>query len=133
MALATEQQGVVLADEGLCGQQEGGGESRQLPFGDSYGTCVPRPCGGAESRNLGKSFLRNSVPYNGGGSGFRDCTSSVYRTVYRLILEENTILGFFCVNRRSVASVCIVLGALKFANLRAEDVANHYNVGGLVE
>ena len=40
MALATEQQGVVLADEGLRGQQEGGRESRRFPFGDSYGTCV---------------------------------------------------------------------------------------------
>ena len=39
-ACKKEQQGVVLADEGLRGQQEGGGESRRFPFGDSYGTCV---------------------------------------------------------------------------------------------
>ena len=39
-ACGKEQQGVVLADEGLRGQQEGGRESRRFPFGDSYGTCV---------------------------------------------------------------------------------------------
>ena len=39
-ACKKEQQGVVLADEGLRGQQEGGGELRRFPFGDSYGTCV---------------------------------------------------------------------------------------------
>ena len=35
-----EQQGVVLTDEGPRGQQEGAGESRLLPFGTPYGTCV---------------------------------------------------------------------------------------------
>ena len=39
-ACRKEQQGVVLTDEGPRGQQEGRRESRRLPFGTPYGTCV---------------------------------------------------------------------------------------------
>ena len=39
-ACEKEQQGLVLADEGPRGQQEGGRESRRFPFGTPYGTLV---------------------------------------------------------------------------------------------
>ena len=45
-ACGKEQQGLVLADEGPRGQQEGGRESPLFPFGTPYGTLVASPLKG---------------------------------------------------------------------------------------